>query len=239
MHENRETPCAPALSAGRSAKAHGRKADMNAEEESDRGVVPVSQPNNEAQVSAEAGEGRPRTKENIRGAHTPPTLSGERVSQGLSGVRQTARERKREKFTALLHHMNVALLRDSFYLLKKNAAPGVDGVRWQEYEDGLEDRLTDLHGRVHRGAYRAQPSRRVFIPKPDGHRQLGGQDCSTGGGDHPQSDLRGGLQRLFVRVSSGPQFASGAGRAECGHSTAAYELHSRCGHPGLLRPCQS
>ena len=144
MHENRETSCAPALLAGRSAKAHGRKADMNAEEESDRGVVPVSQPNNEAQVSAEAGEGRPRTKENIRGAHTPPTLSGERVSQGLSGVRQTARERKQEKFTALLHHMNVALLRESFLQLKKNAAPGVDGVRWQEYEDGLEDRLTDL-----------------------------------------------------------------------------------------------
>jgi RNA-directed DNA polymerase len=171
MHENRETSGAPAMSTGRSAKAHGRKADVNAEEESDCGVVPVSQPNKEAQVSAEVGEGRPWTEENIRRAHTPPTLSGERVPQGLSGVRQTARERKREKFTALLHHMNVALLRDSFYLLKKNAAPGVDGVRWQEYEDGLEDRLTDLHGRVHRGAYRAQPSRRVFIPKPDGRKR--------------------------------------------------------------------
>jgi RNA-directed DNA polymerase len=171
MHENRETSSAPATSAGRSAKAYGRKADMNAEEESDRGVVPVNQPNKEAQASAEAGEGRPRTKENIRGAHTPPTLSGERVSLGLSGVRQTARERKQEKFTALLHHMSVALLRESFYVLKKNAAPGVDGVRWHEYEDGLEDRLTDLHGRVHRGAYRAQPSRRVFIPKPDGRQR--------------------------------------------------------------------
>jgi RNA-directed DNA polymerase len=147
---------------------------MNAAEESDRGVVPVNQPNKEAQVCAEVGEGRPRTKENIRGAHTPPTLSGERVPQGLSGVRQTARERKQEKFTALLHHMSVVLLRESFYLLKKNAAPGVDGVRWQEYEDGLEDRLTDLHSRVHRGAYRAQPSRRVYIPKPDGReRPLG------------------------------------------------------------------
>src|SRR6202790_4107889 len=174
MHENRETSCAPAKSAGRSAKALGRKADMNAGEESDCGVVPVNRPNNEAQASAEVGEGRPRTEENIRGAHTPPTLSGKHVPQGLSGVRQTARERKQEKFTALLHHMSVALLRESFYLLKKNAAPGVDGVTWQEYEDGLEDRLTDLHGRVHRGAYRAQPSRRVFIPKPDGReRPLG------------------------------------------------------------------
>ena len=171
MRENRETSVAPAISAGRSAKADGHKADMNAAEESDCGVVPVNQPNNEVQAFAEVGEGRPRAKENIRGAHTPPTLSGERVSQGLSGVRQTARERKQEKFTALLHHLSVALLRDSFYLLKKNAAPGVDGVKWREYEDGLEDRLTDLHGRVHRGAYRAQPSRRVFIPKADGRQR--------------------------------------------------------------------
>ena len=171
MHENRETSVAPAMSAGRSAKAAGRKADMNAAEESDRGVVPVNQPNHEAQAFAEDGEGRPQTKENTRGARTPPTLSGERVSQGLSGVRQAARERKQEKFTALLHHMNVALLRESFYLRKKNAAPGVDGMKWREYEDGLEDRLTDLHGRVHRGAYRAQASRRVFIPKADGRQR--------------------------------------------------------------------
>jgi group II intron reverse transcriptase/maturase len=171
MHENREISVAPVQAAGRSAKADGHKAGMNAAEESDRGVVPVNQLNNEVQASAEVGEGRPRTKENIRGAHTPPTRSGERVSQGLSGVRQTARARKQEKFTALLHHMSVTLLRESFYVLKKNAAAGVDGVRWREYEDGLEDRLADLHGRVHRGAYRAQPSRRVFIPKADGRQR--------------------------------------------------------------------
>src|SRR4051794_4281813 len=75
------------------------------------------------------------------------------------------------KFTALLHHLNVALLRDSFYALKRKAAPGVDGVTWQEYETDLEGRLADLYRRVHRGAYRAQPSRRVYIPKPDGRQR--------------------------------------------------------------------
>src|SRR6202012_5661330 len=70
-----------------------------------------------------------------------------------------------------LHHLTVALLRDSFYALKRKAAPGVDGVTWQEYETGLEGRLADLHSRVHRGTYRAQPSRRVYIPKPDGRQR--------------------------------------------------------------------
>jgi group II intron reverse transcriptase/maturase len=100
-----------------------------------------------------------------------PTQSGQRVSQGLHGVRQAARKRKQERFTALLHHLNVGLLRDSFYALKRQASPGIDGVKWQEYVPGLEDRLTDLHSRVHRGAYRAQPSRRVYIPKADGRQR--------------------------------------------------------------------
>ena len=75
------------------------------------------------------------------------------------------------KFTALLHHLTVTLLRESFYALKRKAAPGVDGITWEEYETGLEGRLADLYSRVHRGAYRAQPSRRVFIPKPDGRQR--------------------------------------------------------------------
>jgi hypothetical protein len=76
--------------------------------------------------------------------------------------------------TALLHHLTIDLLRESFYSLKRKAAPGVDGVTWQEYENGIEDRLIDLHGRVHRGAYRAQPSRRVYIEKEDGRQREGG-----------------------------------------------------------------
>jgi len=106
--------------------------------------------------------------------NTQPTQSGVRVSQGLHGVRERARKNKQERFTALLHHVSVGLLRDSFYGLKRKAAPGVDGVTWKEYEAGLEGRLNDLHGRVHRGAYRAWPSKRKWIPKANGKlRPLG------------------------------------------------------------------
>jgi group II intron reverse transcriptase/maturase len=86
-------------------------------------------------------------------------------------VREAAKKDKERRFTALLHHVTESLLRDSFYSLKRQAAPGVDQVTWQEYEQGVEERIRDLHGRVHRGAYRAQPSRRVYIPKPDGRQR--------------------------------------------------------------------
>jgi len=89
------------------------------------------------------------------------------MSQGLDGVRRAASVRKQERFTALLHHLSLNLLRDSFFALKRQASPGVDGVTWQEYETGLEGGLRDLHSRVHRGAYRARLSRRVYIPKAD------------------------------------------------------------------------
>src|SRR5258708_1667285 len=173
MHENREASGASRLNKDRdqSEKAIRRTADRHALEESDRAVVPVNLSNNEEHSSAEAGEGRARAKENIAQSNTSPTQSGERVSQGLCGVRKVARERRQERFTSLLHHVSVDLLRDSFYALKRQAAPGVDGVTWHEYEIGLEDRLTDLHSRVHRGAYRAQPSRRVYIPKADGRQR--------------------------------------------------------------------
>jgi group II intron reverse transcriptase/maturase len=128
-------------------------------------------PNNEERSSAEVEEGRARAKENIAQSNTHPTQSGKGVSQGLRGVRQAAKERKQEQFTALLHHLKVDLLRDSFYALKRQAAPGVDGVTWKEYETGLEGRLADLHSRVHGGTYRAQPSRRVYIPKADGRQR--------------------------------------------------------------------
>ena len=173
MHENRETSGTSQSNHDRDRpeKANSRNADRHVSEESDRAIVPVNQPNKEEQSSAEVGEGRARAKENIDPSHTSPTQSGERVSQGLSGVRQAARERRQERFTALLHHLSVDLLRDSFYVLKRQAAPGVDGVRWKEYEAGLEGRLVDLHSRIHRGAYRAQASRRVYIPKADGRQR--------------------------------------------------------------------
>src|ERR1700688_121104 len=172
MHENREISSTPwSDDQGRSAKAKSRTADMHVPEKSDCVVVPVNQPNKEGQPSAEVGEGRAQAKENIDQSHMPLTQSGKRMSQGLDGVRKAAKERKQERFTSLLHHLTVDLLRDSFYTLQRKASPGVDGVTWQEYETGLEDRLIDLHGRVHRGAYRAQPSRRVYIPKADGRQR--------------------------------------------------------------------
>jgi len=127
--------------------------------------------NKDRKSLAESEEERPLIKENAHQPNTHPTQSEERVSQGLARVRKAAREHKEMKFTALLHHLTVDLLRESFYSLKRKAAPGVDGVTWQEYETGAEDRLVDLHSRVHRGAYRAMPSRRVYIEKADGRQR--------------------------------------------------------------------
>jgi RNA-directed DNA polymerase len=149
----------------------GHTTRMYVPEESHSGIVPMNQSNKDRKPSAENEEGRPLIKENAGQPNTHPTQSGERVSQGLAGVRRVARDNKEMKFTALLHHLTVELLRESFYSLKRKAAPGVDGVTWQEYEIGVEDRLIDLHGRVHRGAYRAQPSRRVYIEKADGRQR--------------------------------------------------------------------
>jgi RNA-directed DNA polymerase len=144
---------------------------MDAPEESDSGIVPMNRSNKIEHSMAESEEGRPLIKENTPQPHTRPTQSGASVSQGLAGVRKAAREHKEMKFTALLHHVTVDLLRDSFGSLKRKAAPGVDGMTWQEYEAGLEDRLADLHSRLHRGAYRALPSRRVYIEKSDGRKR--------------------------------------------------------------------
>src|ERR1700719_498976 len=82
-----------------------------------------------------------------------------------------SRQRKKEKFTALLHHISIDLLDEAFFELREEAAPGVDGLTWTEYEQNLDRNIEDLHARVHRGAYRALPSRRVYIPKPDGRQR--------------------------------------------------------------------
>ncbi|MGD0130382.1 MAG: hypothetical protein ABSF46_34145 [Terriglobia bacterium] len=161
----------PSRSGGRSGKAQSRTPDVYAPEESDRAVLPMKPLNKGAQAPAEVVEGRARTEENTSQISTPPAQDGHGVSQGLAGVRKAARERKQERFTTLLHHLTIDLLRESYYALKRNAAPGVDGVRWREYEEGLEDRLIDLKDRIHRGSYRAQPSRRVYLPKADGRQR--------------------------------------------------------------------
>src|SRR5580692_11500913 len=173
MHENRETSEASAAKPGSRSVGEGKRrtARTYVSEESHNGVVPMNHSNKDKTWSAESGEERPLIKENAGQPNTYPTQSGKRVSQGLPGVRKAAKDNKEMKFTALLHHLTVDLLRESFCSLKRKAAPGVDGVTWYEYENGLEDRLIDLHDRVHRGAYRAQPSRRVYIPKSDGRQR--------------------------------------------------------------------
>src|SRR5260370_7478832 len=173
MHENRESSETPAAQRGRRSAGEGlsHKARAYDYEESHSGILPMNHSNKDGTSPAESGEERPLIKENAGQPNTYPTQSGKGVPQGLAGVRKAARENKEMKFTALLHHLTVDLVRESFYELKRKAAPGVDGVTWQEYETGLEDRLVDLHGRVHRGAYQARPSRRVYIEKEDGRKR--------------------------------------------------------------------
>jgi len=173
MHENRETSEVPAAKyCSRTAgEGSSRTARTDIFEESDSGIIPMNHSNKDGNPYAESEEGSPLIKENTHQPSTYPTQSEKRVSQGLAGVRKAAKENKEVKFTALLHHVTVDLLRESFFALKRKAAPGVDGVTWKEYEPGLEDRLTDLHSRVHRGAFRAAPSRRVYIEKEDGRKR--------------------------------------------------------------------
>jgi RNA-directed DNA polymerase len=93
------------------------------------------------------------------------------VSQAPDRIRKVARERKKERFITLFHHINTELLEEAFYKLEENAAPGVDRLTWKDYEANLGRNIEDLHDRVQRGAYRAPPSRRVYIPKPDGRQR--------------------------------------------------------------------
>ena len=144
---------------------------MNGLEKSDLAVVAVRRANNAGAPAAERAEPRAGTKGNANQSRTQRTQSRASVSQGLERVRQAARQRKRQAFTALLHHVDIDLLRKAFMALKRRAAPGVDGMTWQDYETDLEHRLQDLHNRVHRGTYRALPVRRRFIPKPDGRQR--------------------------------------------------------------------
>ena len=132
MHENREISCTSwSKDQDRSAKAINRTADVNVQEKSDCAVVPLNRPNKEGQPSAEVGEGRAQTGENIVRSHMPPTQSGTRMSQGLDGVRQAASVRKQERFTALLHHYDVEFAAGQ--LLRSEAA-SCSGSRWHDVE---------------------------------------------------------------------------------------------------------
>jgi hypothetical protein len=170
----------------RSANVTDGKADMNAEENSDESIVPATSANNDGaerspaersvtEPSAESIEERDSAKRNDEQTdlhRTPGRIK--RKSSGLHGVREAARKDSTLKFTALLHHVNCELLHEAFFNLKKTAAVGIDRVTWHEYAREVEANIVDLHERIHRGAYRAKPSLRIHIPKPDGRtRPLG------------------------------------------------------------------
>ena len=144
---------------------------MNDPEKSDLGIVAVKPTNKAGRPVAEWAERRPGTKGNAGQQRMHRTQGRDRMSQSLDRVRKAARLRKKDRFTALFHHITVDALRTAFYALRRKAAAGMDGMRWQDYETELEPRLEDLHNRVCRGAYRPQPSRRTYIPKADGSQR--------------------------------------------------------------------
>jgi RNA-directed DNA polymerase len=144
---------------------------MHEREKSDPAVVAVKPTNKAERSAAELVEPRAGAEGNASQHSTDRAQNRATVSQALERIRQAARQRKKDKFTTLLHHISTDLLEQAFLELKEDAAAGVDGLRWQDYAADLERNLKDLHARVHRGAYRAQPSRRVYIPKPDGRQR--------------------------------------------------------------------
>jgi RNA-directed DNA polymerase len=145
--------------------------NMNAGGESDGRVLPGKHPNKDGKSSTEGAEGRRPTTENTGQTAASQMQSWGNAVDGLQRVREAAKRDKRIRFTALLHHVSVALLTDSFYALKREAAPGEDGLTWQGYEKDLGQRLEDLHSRVHRGSDRALPCKRAYIPKTDGRQR--------------------------------------------------------------------
>ena len=144
---------------------------MNDPEESDPAVVATNLANKAGSPAAEQGEPRAGTKGKADQHSTCRAQDRESVSHVLDRIRQAARHRTKEKFTALFHHINPEALRMAFYALKREAAPGVDGMTWRTYEADLDRRIADLHDQVQRGAYRPLPSRRRYIPKPDGRQR--------------------------------------------------------------------
>ena len=143
----------------------------NGREKSDSAIVAAKPTNKAGATAAELVEPRAGTKRNAGQHNTRRAQDRESVTQALDRVRQAARQRKKEKFTTLFHHLNVDLLRKAFLALKRDAAAGVDGLTWKDYAADLDRNLTDLHARVRRGAYRALPSRRTYIPKADGRQR--------------------------------------------------------------------
>ena len=138
---------------------------MNGTKKSDSSIVPAKPANKAERSTAELVEGSDGTKRNAKLQSTVRTQSREAVSQAQARIRGAVTRNEKEKLTALLHHVSVDVLRWAFLNIKKEAAPGVDGLTWVDYAADLDRNLTDLHARVHSGAYRALPSRRRTYPR--------------------------------------------------------------------------
>jgi len=213
---------------------------MNERGKSDTAIVAVKPANKAERSAAELVEQRAGTKGNADQQSTRRAQDRESVSQALGRIRQAAKQRKKEKFTTLLHHISVELLRLSFFETKKDAAPGVDGMTWQDYEADLDRNIEELHDRVHRGAYRVLPSRRVYIPKPDGRKR----PIAVGALEDKivqrataavLSTIYERVSRLFVWVPPQSQPARCAGRSGGWDYQHKGELDTRGRCPKLLR----
>lgn len=159
-------------SRGPRGEVQGREPTMHERRKSDSSVVPEKPPNKAEQSASEVVEGRELAKENSLEHNSPRTQRRTSGNSGLERVRQATRKDKRQRFTALLHHVyDQNRLRAAFLATKRDAAPGIDGQTWQQYGQDLERNLEDLAKRLKRGAYRASPVRRAYIPKADGRRR--------------------------------------------------------------------
>jgi RNA-directed DNA polymerase len=150
---------------------------MHDTRESDNGIVPRKPSNQEQLCLREGVEGRPLTKGNMVQSPAARTQSRGPASRGLERVRQAAKRDKHLQFTALFHHLTLQRLCESFYMLERQAAAGIDGVTWDSYKANLGENLRALHARLHQGRYRTQPLRRVYIPKADGTQRPLGIAC--------------------------------------------------------------
>jgi len=174
LHGNREILETSGIPPDRLGKATNHTPNMHVTRKSDRCVVSGKEPNKGITMPAEALEKRHLTKENAMQTTVAQTQSWIPTSSGLQRVRERALKDKKAQFTALLHHVTKDSLRDSFLTLKRKASPGVDGITWKQYEERLEINLHILHNKIHKGSYRAKPSKRTYIPKADGKmRPLG------------------------------------------------------------------
>ena len=170
LHGSWEISSVPGVQTpGGTGKVNNSNPVAYANEKSDASVVPEKLLNKGK--PAEVVEEREAAKGNVNETPAPRTQSRIGASMGLEGIRRAARQDKTMQFTALLHHITPELLAQSFYALRRDAAAGVDGVLWRDYEEGLFKRVQALHGKIHTGSYRATPSRRVFIPKADGRQR--------------------------------------------------------------------